>query len=195
MTKKQDTRSTELLALLQSKLEAQIESSEISRGHVVVRVSRESMLDFFKLLKLDTELDFNMFVSVTAVDWLDEQDQRFEVVYHLTSSRRHHRLRVKIAVPESSPKVHSLCSLWSGANFMEREVWDMYGIEFEGHPDLRRILMYEEFKGFPLRKDYPVQGKQPRIPLRYPEVQNTARLMNRPALVQIGSHRKETAGV
>ncbi len=166
MTNKQDTRSAELLALLQSKLESQIESSEISKGHVVVEVSRDSMLDFFKLLKLDTELDFNMFVNVTAVDWLDERDQRFEVVYHLTSSRRHHRLRIKISVPENNPKLQSLSALWSGANFMEREVWDMYGIEFEGHPDLRRILMYDEFKGFPLRKDYPIQGKQPRIPLR-----------------------------
>jgi NADH-quinone oxidoreductase subunit C len=115
------------------------------------------------------------------------------MVYHLMSLSFGYRLRVKVAVDESKPEVDSLVTLWPGANFMEREVWDMYGIAFKGHPDLRRILMYEEFVGYPLRKDYPVQGKQPRIRLRAPEVQNTATQMNRPSLVQINRARpKET---
>jgi NADH-quinone oxidoreductase subunit C len=121
---------------------------------------------------------------------MDERDDRFEVVYHLLGLGSMLRVRIKIAVPEHKPEVASLVPLFSSANFMEREVWDMYGISFKGHPDLRRILMYEEFKGHPLRKDYPVQGKQPRVALRYPEVENTAREMVRGELVAIRSRKK-----
>ena len=186
-------KSQELLDLLQSKLSNQIQASCLNLGHAEVRIGRENMLDFFKLLKLDTELDFNLFLSVTVTDWMDEGEERFEVVYHLTSVRHLHRLRVKIWAPEENAKVDSVCELWSGANFMEREAWDMYGVEFVGHPDLRRILMYDEFEGFPLRKDYPIQAKQPRIPLRSPEVENTARHMKRSELVQIGSGKRASA--
>jgi NADH-quinone oxidoreductase subunit C len=107
------------------------------------------------------------------------------VVYQLLSISKVWRVTVKVPVSESNPEVSSVVSLWAGASFLEREVWDMFGIKFTGHPDLRRILMYEEFVGHPLRKDYPVQGKQPRIPLRAPEVENTARRMSRPDLVTI----------
>lgn len=139
----------------------------------------------------NSQLKFNLFLSVTAVDYFDSEsfserpDERFEVVYHLLSLESLCRIRIRVPVSESEPYLPSVCDIWPGANFMEREVWDMYGIKFEGHPNLKRILMYEEFQGFPLRKDYPLQGKQPRIPLRAPEVQNTARLMTRPELVQI----------
>jgi NADH-quinone oxidoreductase subunit C len=132
-----------------------------------------------------------MLLSVTAVDWMDDRDERFEVVYHLLSLTRKVRLRVKCWVSEDEPKVASVSSLWSSADFMERECWDMYGIEFEEHPNLRRILMYDEFVGYPLRKDYPVQAKQPRIPLRSPEVRNTAVDMQREPLVQISPRKKQ----
>ena len=92
-------------------------------------------------------------------------------------------------VPENDPVVDSMVELWPGADFMEREVWDMYGIKFKGHPDLRRILMYDEFVGHPLRKDYPVQAKQPRVPLLNPEVRNTAVDMKRAALVTINPRK------
>ncbi|MCL4144706.1 UNVERIFIED_CONTAM: hypothetical protein GTU68_041324 [Idotea baltica] len=99
------------------------------------------------------------------------------------------RLRIKLAVPEVAPgedlEVASVSDIWPGANFMESEVYDMYGIKFKGHPNLRRILMYDEFKGYPLRKDYPLQGKQPRVKLIAPEVHNTAKDMNRPNLIKI----------
>lgn len=145
-------------------------------------------------------LVFDMFLSVTVVDWMDQAEERYEVVYHLLSLNHKFRLRVKAWVAETSPEVDSVADLWAGANFMEREAWDMYGVSFKGHPDLRRILMYDEFQGYPLRKDYPVQGKQPRIPLRAPEVRNTAVDMIRPGLtspqdrsrgglVQIGNRR------
>lgn len=152
------------------------------------------MHEFFRLLKLDAELGFSMFIDVTVVDWLDARPNRFEVVYHLLNLNKRTRLRVKIDVPESNPQVDSVTDLWSAANFMEREAWDMYGVDFKGHPDMRRILMYDEFEGHPLRKDYPVEGKQPRIPLRSPEVRNTAVDMVRPNLVKINRRaQKQTA--
>lgn len=179
-------RSQDLLVRLNNKLQQYIVDSKISLGDAEVTISNKSTLDFFRLLKLDSELAFNLLVSVTAIDWMDQKDERFEVVYHLLSLSKLNRLRIKIPVSEREPVVESITSLYDGANFMESEVYDMYGINFKGHPNQRRILMYDEFVGHPLRKDYPVQGKQPRIKLRSPEVINTATLMKRPELVQIG---------
>lgn len=88
---------------------------------------------------------------------------RFEVVYHFFSLVLKHRLRIKVPLEESGPEVDSLTPLWASANWFEREVWDMYGIRFRGHPNLKRILMYESFQGYPLRKDYPVSKRQPLI--------------------------------
>ncbi len=91
------------------------------------------------------------------------EDQRFEVVYHFYSILHRHRVRLKVAVMEDDATVPSLTALWPSANWYEREVWDMFGIRFSGHPDLKRILMYEGFEGHPLRKDYPVNKRQPLI--------------------------------
>ena len=88
---------------------------------------------------------------------------RFEVVYHFVSLPLKHRLRVKVPVEESKPEIDSISALWGGANWFEREVWDMFGIRFTGHPNLKRILMYAQFEGHPLRKDYPVTQRQPLI--------------------------------
>jgi NADH-quinone oxidoreductase subunit C len=147
---------------------------------------------FFEELKSHPIYRFDMFVSVTVVDWMDSAEERFEVVYHLLSLSTNARLRVRVWAPEGDAVVDSVSDLWPGADFMEREAWDMYGVVFRGHPNLRRILMYDEFKGYPLRKDYPVQGKQPRIPLRAPEVRNTAIDMKRPELVAINPRRRGT---
>ena len=96
--------------------------------------------------------------------WPGPPDQsRFAVVYHFFSTVHKHRLRLAIPVDEMAAEVDSLTSLWPGANWLEREVWDMFGIRFRGHPDLKRILMYEGFEGHPLRKDYPVKKRQPLI--------------------------------
>lgn len=89
--------------------------------------------------------------------------ERFLVVYHFFSHPLGHRLRVEVPVDEADPEVDSLVTLWAGADWLEREVWDMFGIRFRGHPGLKRILMYEEFEGHPLRKDYPVNRRQPLI--------------------------------
>jgi NADH-quinone oxidoreductase subunit C len=88
---------------------------------------------------------------------------RFAVVYHFFSLPLKHRLRVEVPLEEADAVVDSLTPLWKGANWLEREVWDMFGIRFRGHPDLKRILMYEEFEGHPLRKDYPVDKRQPLV--------------------------------
>lgn len=88
---------------------------------------------------------------------------RFAVVYHFFSSTHKHRVRLLVPVQESDPEVDTLTGLWAGANWLEREVWDMFGIDFRGHPEMRRILMYEEFEGHPLRKDYPVKQRQPLV--------------------------------
>ncbi len=90
-------------------------------------------------------------------------DARFAVVYHFYSVTHKHRLRVVVPLEEGDAELDSLTSLWAGANWLEREVWDMFGIRFQGHPDLKRILMYESFEGHPLRKDYPVNKRQPLI--------------------------------
>ncbi len=96
--------------------------------------------------------------------WPGPADQsRFAVVYHFYSMAHKHRLRLVVPVEEADAEVDSLTSLWAGANWLEREVWDMFGIGFRGHPDLKRILMYKEFEGHPLRKDYPVNKRQPLI--------------------------------
>jgi NADH-quinone oxidoreductase subunit C len=90
-------------------------------------------------------------------------EYRFEVVYHFYSSANNRRLRVKVPLSSADPVLDSLTGLWASANWFEREVWDMFGVKFTGHPNLKRILMYEEFNGHPLRKDYPVRKRQPLI--------------------------------
>ena len=138
-------------------------------GDASIVVEREGALGFFRKLRSDPALDFDCLTDVSAVDYLGRKP-RFEVIYHLNSLTKNHRLRVKIRVPESDARVHSLCEIWKSANWLEREAWDMMGIHFDTHPDLRRILMYEEFKGHPLRKDYPVDKRQPLTEERDPIV-------------------------
>jgi NADH-quinone oxidoreductase subunit C len=108
---------------------------------------------------------FDLFLDVTAIDWLG-QDPRFEVVYHFYSTAHFVRARLKLRVTEADPTVDSLIKLYGSADFMERECHDMYGIRFRGHDDLRPILLYEGFKGHPLRKDYAKQHEQPLVPYR-----------------------------
>lgn len=154
-----------------------------------ISFSSEGALENFRKLKDEKSLAFNMLIDLTAVDWLDRREPRFEVVYQLLSLTFLHRLCVKVDVSEENPETDSVRPLWASANFMEREVWDMYGLRFRGHGDLRRILMYDEFVGHPLRKDYPILGKQPRIPLRVPELRNTADDLRREELVPLPSRR------
>ena len=134
------------------------------RGDLVAVVNKEIIRDVLKFLKTDLALDFNMLMDLSAVDYLwQERIPRFDVVYHLFSLSKSHRVRIKAGVSEKDPAIDSITSLWPIADWFEREVWDMYGIKFKGHPDLRRIMLYEEFQGHPLRKDYPFNKRQPLI--------------------------------
>jgi NADH-quinone oxidoreductase subunit C len=134
------------------------------RGDLVAVVNKDIIRDVMKFLKTEPKLDFNMLMDLSAVDYLwQERTPRFDVVYHLYSLARNHRLRVKAGVDEKDPVIDSLVSLWPAADWYEREVWDMFGIKFKNHPNLKRILMYQEFTGHPLRKDYPYNKRQPLV--------------------------------
>lgn len=129
------------------------------RGDVSVTVSRDSLREVAQFLRNDPGMDFDYIVHVSSVDWPDDEE-RFEVVWEFYSIRKRHRIRLKTRVPESDCVVDSLTDLWKGADFMEREVFDMMGIRFRNHPDLRRILMPDDYaEGYPLRKDFPLRGK------------------------------------
>jgi len=127
------------------------------RNETTVTVRKEKIVEVCSFLKSDEELSFDYLSDLCGVDKLEEKD-RFEIVYHLYSLKNKTRLRLKVKVDESDLKVPTVTSVWSTANWHERETYDMYGIQFEGHPDLRRIYMPEEFEYFPLRKDFPLMG-------------------------------------
>ncbi len=129
------------------------------RGDVVVTVRREKLREVAQVLRDEPGMDFDYIVHVSSVDWPDDEE-RFEVVWEFYSIRKRHRIRLKTRAPESDCMVDSLSDLWRGADFMEREVYDMMGIRFRNHPDLRRILMPDDYtEGYPLRKDFPLRGK------------------------------------
>jgi NADH-quinone oxidoreductase subunit C len=111
--------------------------------------------------------DFTMLLDLTVVDFPDRAE-RFEIVYHLLSIPRNRRIRIKLSVGEANPAVASLTPIWKNADWLEREAFDMFGVTFEGHPYLRRLFMYDGFEGHPLRKDYGLRHRQPRLPLRKP---------------------------
>jgi NADH-quinone oxidoreductase subunit C len=131
-------------------------------GDATARVDPTQIVEVLRMLRDDPELEFEMLTDLTAVDYLGEVP-RFEVVYHLYSVAKNHRVRIKARVAEDAPEIESAVSLWPSADWMEREVWDLYGIRFRNHPDLRRILLYEQFDGHPLRKDYPKEKRQPLV--------------------------------
>ena len=137
------------------------------RGDHTAVVARSAIVDILRFCRDDAGLGFDMLSDLTAVDFLKfpgrEDGPRFEVVYHLYSIAHNHRVRLKVRVDEDDPVVPTAVGVWPIANWLEREVWDMFGIRFDGHPDPRRLLMYEQFVGHPLRKDYPINRRQPLI--------------------------------
>ena len=146
------------LAALQGKLGAELTESSF-RDNRRVGVPAAKVFDLLSCLK--AEHGFDMLVDITAVDYLEYEGatDRFGVLYMLLNVESGERLIVRTAVNLPDPKLPTVYSLWKGCDWMEREVYDMFGIEFDGHPDLRRILMPEEFAAFPLRKDYPLKGR------------------------------------
>lgn len=128
-------------------------------GELTISVPRKAIQKILKYLHDDPALNFDHITDLTSVDFPNEQP-RFEVVYQLYSIEKNHRIRVKARVPEDDCTIDSAVPIWQGANFLEREVYDMMGIVFNHHPDLRRILMTEDYdEGYPLRKDFPVEGR------------------------------------
>ncbi len=128
-------------------------------GEVTITVPRESIVDVCWVLK--TKYDFNMLADLCGADRGPEEDPRFEVNYHLFSTKHFNRLRLKVLLSEDEPNVGTVCTVWKTANWHERETYDLFGVIFDGHPDLRRILLPSDFDGHALRKDYPLRGYEP----------------------------------
>ena len=128
-------------------------------GEVTITVPRESIVDVCWVLK--TKYDFNMLADLCGADRGPEEDPRFEVNYHLFSTKHFNRLRLKVLLSEDEPNVATVVTVWKTANWHERETYDLFGVIFDGHPDLRRILLPSDFDGHALRKDYPLRGYEP----------------------------------
>ena len=157
-----DEAFDKLAAYLGDRLGAKLLGSEVSLGELTIVVERESILETIQLLRDDSPCRFGCLIDICGVDYPD-REQRFEVVYHLLSPWLNRRIRVKVATDAETP-VPSLVTLFPGADWFEREAYDLYGILFEGHPDLRRLLTDYGFQGHPLRKDFPLTGF---VELRY----------------------------
>jgi NADH-quinone oxidoreductase subunit C len=134
-----------------------VEGAKFDREEMTIYIERSAIREAASLLRSDPNCPFDYLSDVTAVDWYPS-DPRFEVVYHLFSMSKKERVRLKVRLSGDSPSLESVTSVWPGANYFEREVFDLFGIRFNGHPYLRRLLMPEDWEGSPLRKDYPVEG-------------------------------------
>jgi NADH-quinone oxidoreductase subunit C len=132
-----------------------VQGAKFDREEMTIVIARGFLREACSLLKLD--LGFTFLADLTAVDWYPSEP-RFEVVYHLLSMKSKERLRLKVKLAGDDANVESVTGIWPAANFFEREVYDLFGVRFAGHPNLRRIMMPEDWEGHPLRKDYPVEG-------------------------------------
>jgi len=157
-----------LVDLIKQKFPADVLEAHSQRGDETVVVYAPRWKDVARFLRDEPRADMSMLVDLTAVDFPD-RTPRFEVVAHFYSLSKGHRLRLKARVGDSdggNAEIDTLSDIWASANWAERECFDMFGVRFAGHPDLRRILLYPEFEGHPLRKDYPADRIQPLVPYR-----------------------------
>jgi len=136
---------------------AAVEGAKFDREELSVYVERGHIRNVCALLRDEKECPFNFLSDVTCVDWYPSEP-RFEVIYQLLSIPNKERVRLKVRLDSGSPVIESVVGVWPAANFFEREVYDLFGVRFTGHPYLRRIQMPEDWEGYPLRKDYPVEG-------------------------------------
>ena len=154
-----------IIELLQKNFGSEIIQISQEKDQVVVILRKDKCHDVLKFLKEDPTLDFSMMLDLCGVDFLKtKENPRFEVVYHLYSLTHHHRIRVRVQVPEEDMKVPTITDLWRAADWFERETWEMFGVEFVGHPHLKNLLLFDGFEGNPLRKDYPIAKRQ-KIPV------------------------------
>ena len=145
----------DMKAVLEKEVGEMIEEIQVINGELTLLIDRHNLLEICKFLR-ESELDFNYPRCLCAVDWEDS----LEVVYHLSSTTRNHKISLKVRLPREKARVPSLYSVFKGADWHEREAAEMFGIVFEGHPDPRHLLLIDDFDGFPLRKDFPLQGKK-----------------------------------
>jgi NADH-quinone oxidoreductase subunit C len=137
----------------------QIYSVEIAHGELVMVVDRSIIVPVCRTLRDDPDFQFNFLSYLTAIDWSAmKKEPRFEVIYQLLSLKKTHRMRVKAGVPDGDPTIDTVSTVWQTADWLERETFDFFGIIFKGHPDLRRILLPEDWEGHPLRKEFPLGG-------------------------------------
>jgi NADH-quinone oxidoreductase subunit C len=163
--------ATTLIATLQQEVPgAQVEPVPTVDLHTTMVAARDQLPAIARVLRDHPDLRFTFLADITAVD-VHPAEPRFELIYILVSIAHRLRLRVKVRLAGEDARVPTLTSLWPAANWLEREVWDMFGIQFDGHPDPRRLLMPEDWDGFPLRKDYPVQIRK--VPLTAQALQVT----------------------
>jgi len=144
---------------LKAENEAWVADFKNAFGEVSIFVPRESIIDVCRFLK--TQHGFDLLADICGADRGAEEDPRFEVNYHLFSTTNYNRLRLKVVLSEDAPNVPSVCAVWRTANWHERETFDMFGVIFDGHPNLERILLPSDFDGHALRKDYPLRGYEP----------------------------------
>lgn len=157
ITNLEELKSHPAVACLMAWNSAAVEGVKFDREEMTVYVDSAHLREACVILRDDSACAFNFLSDVTCVDWTPAEP-RFEVVYHLLSISKKERVRLKVRLGSGNPVVESVTSVWPGANFFEREVFDLFGVRFSGHPYLRRIQMPENWEGHPLRKDYPVEG-------------------------------------
>ncbi len=148
-----------VINLFKEKFSEAIVDSHEQHGDETILVKKESLFEVLKFAKENENLKFDSMMDICGVDYLG-QTPRFEVVYHLYSIALNHRIRIKVRVSEEDCVVPSVISLWKSADWFERETWEMFGVKFEGHPELKPLLLFEGFEGHPLRKDYPIEKRQ-----------------------------------
>ena len=149
--------SEEIVKKVKTDQEEAIHSSEVNLGDSVLFVGAERIHDIAKYLKNDPDLNFDYLSNITGADYLNEErEPRFEVVYELHSIEKNHSIRIRVGLDEEDPTIPTVSDLWKGAHYPERELFDMFGFNVEGHTNLSRLIMPEEWEGNPLRKDYPL---------------------------------------
>ena len=149
----------EFVEKLKAENSAWVADFKDARGEITITIPRASIVDVCWVLK--TQHGFDMLADLCGADRGPEDEPRFEVNYHLFGTKHHRRLRLKVLLSEDEPNVPTVVTVWKTANWHERETFDMFGIIFDGHPDLRRILLPSDFDGHALRKDYPLRGYEP----------------------------------
>jgi NADH dehydrogenase I D subunit len=207
ITREPATPQNPVVAAIRNRFSDQVLDVNDFRGDLSVTIRPDRLTEVCRSLKEDPATKFDMLSSITGLDYMGypekEADDRFNVVYHLYSVDHGHRVRLKVPVPESAPEVDSVSSVWRTANWWERETWDMFGIGFKNHPDLRRILCHEEFQGHALRKDHDPGGRTPlsrdyNLPIEYEtewrEDEKHDRISGEPSIINIGPSHPATHG-